>query len=120
MNPEKEIDIAELKKLCRLNCTMEEIAAFFDCNKKTIERRMADDEDFKRAVDDGRSMGRLSMRRKQLELMENGNATMAIWLGKQYLGQSDKVSQALTGLDGGAIKTEWTVRIVDARNDDPA
>jgi hypothetical protein len=115
MNPEKEIDIVELKKLCRLNCTMEEIAAFFDCNKKTIERRMEQDEEFRRAVEDGRSMGRLSMRRKQLELMENGNATMAIWLGKQYLGQSDKISQQMTGLDGGPIQNKWTIEIVDAK-----
>jgi hypothetical protein len=35
--------------------------------------------------------------------MENGNATMAIWLGKQYLGQSDKISQQMTGSDGGPI-----------------
>jgi hypothetical protein len=39
--PRIEIDVEELKRLCRLNCTMEEIAAFFECDKKTIERRYA-------------------------------------------------------------------------------
>ena len=29
------------------------------------------------------------MRRARLRMLENGNATMGIWLGKQYLGQSD-------------------------------
>ena len=35
--------------------------------------------------------GNVSLRRKQFELAMNGNVTMNIWLGKQKLGQSDKV-----------------------------
>ena len=30
------------------------------------------------------------MRRSQFDLAKKGNATMLIWLGKQYLGQTDK------------------------------
>ena len=30
------------------------------------------------------------LRAKQFEMVMNGNVTMAIWLGKQYLGQRDK------------------------------
>jgi hypothetical protein len=88
--PRLNIDPEALRKLCHLNCTVEEIAAFFGCNKKTIERRMAEDESFAEIVDNGRSMGRLSVRRHQFRIMEGGNPTMAIWLGKQLLGQSDK------------------------------
>lgn len=33
----------------------------------------------------------MSLRRQQIALAEKGNATMLIWLGKQLLGQSDKV-----------------------------
>jgi hypothetical protein len=43
----------------------------------------------------GKAKGRISMRRAQLRILENGNATMAIWLGKQYLGQTDEI-----GLNG--------------------
>ena len=32
-------------------------------------------------------------------------------------GYSERIQQELTGADGGSIKTEWTVRVVDARND---
>ena len=87
--PRLNIDLEELKKLCHLNCTVEEIAAYFGCNKKTIERRMAEDESFAEIVDNGRSMGKLSVRRQQFRIMDGGNPTMAIWLGKQLLGQKE-------------------------------
>jgi hypothetical protein len=32
-------------------------------------------------------------------------------------GYSERIQQELTGADGGSIKTEWTVRVVDARSD---
>jgi hypothetical protein len=88
--PRIEIDVEELKRLCRLNCTMEEIGAFFGCDKKTIERRYAEEEDFQQAIDQGRGLGKLSVRRKQIQIMdEHNSASMAIWLGKQLLGQRD-------------------------------
>jgi hypothetical protein len=34
--------------------------------------------------------GKTSLRRYQWKLAESGNATMLIWLGKQYLDQADK------------------------------
>jgi hypothetical protein len=36
--------------------------------------------------------GKTSLPRQQFELAKKGNATMLIWLGKQYLGQTDKPS----------------------------
>lgn len=89
--PRVEINLEELRKLMSLNCTMAEVAAFFGCNKKTIERRMKDDEEFAEIIDHGRADGMLSVRRQQFQIMESGNATMAIWLGKQLLGQRDQI-----------------------------
>ena len=89
--PRVEINLEELRKLMALNCTMAEVAAFFGCNKKTIERRMKDDEEFAEIIDHGRADGMLSVRRQQFQIMESGNATMAIWLGKQLLGQRDQI-----------------------------
>ena len=37
-----------------------------------------------------RGIGKISLRRYQFELAKK-NANMAIWLGKQYLGQKDEV-----------------------------
>ena len=40
----------------------------------------------------GKARGRISVRRMQMKLLEEGNATMGVWLGKQILGQVDQVS----------------------------
>lgn len=41
----------------------------------------------------------------------------AIFSLKNNFGWKDKTEQEVTGADGGPIKNEWTVRLVDARND---
>ena len=33
---------------------------------------------------------RMKLAQKQFELAMDGNVTMLVWLGKQYLGQTDK------------------------------
>ena len=39
--PPKKFDLAELEKLCILQCTIEEVAAFFEVSHDTVQRRMA-------------------------------------------------------------------------------
>ena len=39
----------------------------------------------------GRDQGKTSLRRMQWEKAQSGNTTMLIWLGKQMLGQKDKL-----------------------------
>ncbi len=53
--------------------------------------------------------GRIALRRLQWQTAQSGNPTMQIWLGKQYLGQSDK--QEIAGKDGGPIETKATVKL---------
>jgi len=43
-------------------------------------------------------MGRISLRRSQMKLAER-NPTMAIWLGKQWLDQKDKLEATVAGID---------------------
>jgi hypothetical protein len=73
-----------------MQATDEEIAAWFGVSTRTIERRRKVRK-FADAMDRGRAKGRLSMRRMQMKLLEAGNATMGVWLGKQYLGQTDQL-----------------------------
>ena len=82
------IDLAELEKLAGLNCTDEEIAAWFNVSQKTIQRHKKGAE-FANTLERGRAKGRVSIRREQFSLLKKGNATMGIWLGKQLLGQRD-------------------------------
>lgn len=90
--PRKEIDQRQFESLCGLQCTKEEICGFFGITDKTLENwckrtyKIGFSEVFKQK----RGAGRISLRRSQFRLAEK-NAAMAIFLGKQYLGQSDKV-----------------------------
>lgn len=87
-----EIDLSELEKLAAMQATDEEIAAWFGVSSRTIERRRQDPA-FAEVMERGKAKGRLSMRRAQMKLLEQGNATMGVWLGKQYLGQSDDIGR---------------------------
>ena len=84
------IDLVELEKLCMLQCTDEEIAAWFDVSTRTIERRRLEPK-FANVMERGKAKGRISVRRLQMKMLEDGNATMGVWLGKQILGQADQV-----------------------------
>jgi len=48
-------------------------------------------------MDRGKAKGRISVRRMQIKLLEAGNATMRVWLGKNVLGQTDDVRQQIKG-----------------------
>lgn len=90
--PQKEIDQTQFEKLCGLQCTKEEIAGWFDCSEDTIENwcHKTYDESFSAVFSKKREAGKISLRRSQWRLAEK-SAAMAIFLGKNYLGQSDHV-----------------------------
>ena len=88
--PRIEINREQFEKLCGLQCTLEEVANFFNCSSDTIERwcKREFKTGFKQVFEDKRSLGFISLRRSQWRLAET-NAAMAIFLGKNYLGQTD-------------------------------
>lgn len=91
--PKIEIDKKNFEQLCALQCTAVEIASFFNCSQDTIERwcKRTYKKKFSEVFDDYRGKGLVSLRRNQFRLAEK-NATMAIWLGKQLLGQKDIIT----------------------------
>ena len=69
-----------------------EIASFFEVSEDTIERRVKETHgvtfaEHYKTLSGG---GKISLRRKQMDVALSGNVSMLIWLGKQYLGQKDK------------------------------
>lgn len=98
--PKKELNWNELDKLCAIHATKKEIADWFECSEDTIERRCHEEFGVGFAVyyDQKSVNGKMSLRRKQHEQALEGNTTMLLWLGKQYLGQSDRteVKQEIT------------------------
>jgi hypothetical protein len=91
-----KIDLAELERLSAMQCTDEEVAAWFGVTTRTIERRRKNAK-FAEVMDRGKAKGRISVRRQQLKLLEAGNATMGVWLGKQILGQRDEIQYDING-----------------------
>jgi len=91
-----KIDLTELERLSAMQCTDEEIAAWFGLTTRTIERRRKK-KAFAEVMERGRAKGRISVRRMQMKLLEQGNATMGVWLGKNVLGQVDEVRHDVTG-----------------------
>lgn len=98
--PRIQINKEDFEKLCGLQCTKEEIAGWFNCSEDTIERFCDREygESFAVVADKKRGVGKISLRRTQWKLAEK-SATMAIFLGKQYLDQSDKIEQTISGID---------------------
>lgn len=87
------------ENLCSIQCTKEEICAVLQVSDKTLDAwcRSTYNENFSVIFKEKREFGKSSLRRKQWNLAEK-NPTMAIWLGKQYLGQRDTVEVESTQL----------------------
>ncbi len=90
--PKKEIDKNQFENLCALQCTKEEMCGFFDISEKTLDSwcKRTYGQGFSLVFNQKRGRGKISLRRAQFRLAEK-NANMAIWLGKQWLGQKDTV-----------------------------
>lgn len=101
--PEAKIDLVELEKLCNMQCTDEEIAAFFGVNKRTIMRRRKVAK-FSDIMDRAKAKGRVSVRRNLFRQSNNGNIAATIFLAKNLLGYRDVVNTEHTGLAGGPIQ----------------
>jgi hypothetical protein len=101
--PKSRINVEELEKLCALQCTDDEIAAYFGVSTRTVERRRKF-ESFQEAMGRGRAKGRLSVRRQLFRLSNNGNLGATIFLAKNLLGYKDVVATEHSGPAGGPME----------------
>lgn len=110
---EKERFKAQFEGLCRIQCTEEEICGVLNCDDATLCRwcKTVYGRTFADVYKEKRQGGKASLRRQQFKIAET-NATMSIWLGKQYLGQSD------TPTVERANQNECSITIVDDENAD--
>jgi len=91
--PKIPLDWKEIGKLGAIFCTQEEIAAWYDCSIETLNARCKEEQGvtFLEFLKQKRQGGKMSLRRRQYQKAVNeGDRVMLIWLGKQYLGQSDE------------------------------
>lgn len=84
--PKKYVDLELVEKLAHIQCTYAEIASTLGVSVDTLQRTQNFAATYKRGAEGGRK----SLRRMQFESANRGNVAMQIWLGKQYLLQTDK------------------------------
>jgi len=82
------IDTKEIYKLASYGCTNTEIADFYGCDESLIRKSYSE------FLTKGRANVKIRLRRLQWDSAEAGNVTMQIFLGKNILGQQDKIEQA--------------------------
>lgn len=96
--PKIKIDMSQVETLAQLFCTQEEISAIMGISVDTLLRSKEFCEKYKKGIQIAKS----NLRSVQYHLAQN-NVVMAIWLGKQYLGQRDVIEE----------KQEQTITVVN-------
>lgn len=95
-----------IKELAEMHCSKSEIARLIGLTTKEFEDLILSDINAAAAIEYGDAFGKMSIRRQQQVIMNSGSSDMAKFLGKQYLGQSDKIEQKTefnTSDDGGIV-----------------
>jgi hypothetical protein len=81
----------KIEKLASIMCTLQEIGDIIGCSHDTIQRN----QNAKEAIKRGIANAKQSIRKTQFDIATKLNSSiMAMWLGKVYLGQTDKIQNA--------------------------
>ena len=113
--PYSKINWEMVDELCVLHCTGEEISSLIGVNYDTLNaackrvKGMGFSDYFKVKS----AKGKASLRRRQYVLAEEGNTTMLVWLGKQWLGQTDRREVDLSSADGYLAPTVIEIVVPD-------
>lgn len=91
--PQAKIDWAVVDMMLEAGCKGTEIAARLGIYNETLYDacKREHSTDFSAYSQQKRESGDALLREKQMELAKTGNLGMLIWLGKQRLGQADKI-----------------------------
>ena len=99
--PKIDIDPVKVKQLAEIGCKVKEIAVLLECSEDTLHRRFAAE------LIKGRERLKQSLRMWQIQSAQKGNIAMLIWLGKQYLDQSEKIETEVTTKEAIICDLSW-------------
>ncbi len=86
MRGKKDITVEkQVEQLASYGLTNKEIAEALGYDDSTLKRK------FEKNLTKGKAGLKEKLKRKQIAVAMQGNVSMLIWLGKQYLDQSEKV-----------------------------
>jgi len=101
-----ERTLSTLSGLAKIQCTTKEAAAVLGVSEPTFFAFLKRYEKAQELWENGKEGGKASLKRNQFRMAET-NAAMAIWLGKQYLGQRDQSNLQTTHEAGDSFKAIW-------------
>jgi len=106
--PKILVDWDQVNRMAYIQCTAKEICQVLGISEDTLSRRCKEDHGINTAdyLNQKGAGGRMSLRRKQFETAMSGNVTMMIWLGKNILGQKDKIEQNIQS-DGKGLEISY-------------
>jgi hypothetical protein len=110
--PKVRIDLESLGQLAVLQCTTDELAAFFNTTKRTIIRRLKEPA-LREAYERGLALGRVSLRRLQwrhAKMPNSAGVSMTIHLSKHHLGQTEKAALELSGRVDSNVEVNTSAR----------
>lgn len=102
--PRIEFDDKEWERIniaCQFKMLAEDVAGLADCSVDTLEKRIREKHDctFTEFRSQRMATTKLNLFSKQVSTAMEGNPTMLIWLGKNYLNQTDKQETTMMGSD---------------------
>lgn len=100
-----EWNVEQWEMFGRFHAAKTTIAEILGCHLETIKREFKKDESvFCAAYNKGLADTKQKLAEKQIQLALSGHAGMLIWLGKQLLGQKDKIeTESEDSLDGKIV-----------------
>lgn len=81
---------ATLRKLGEWGCTRDEAASWLEVSRPTLWKFLNENPDCAEEFEAALDRAKVNLRRLQWRGAQSGNATMLIWLGKQWLKQYDQ------------------------------
>ena len=84
-------DPDKIQMLASFGCSIVEIAKYFKMDESTVRKNYKDE------LETGRESLKVRLRQLQWDHAARGNTALLIWLGKQYLGQTDRKEIDLIG-----------------------
>ena len=80
--------LEQIKNMASYMCSKAEIGKIIGCSESTINRNQSAQESWEQGV----ALAKQAIRKTQFDIATKLNSSiMAMWLGKVYLGQTDKV-----------------------------
>ena len=120
--PQLAIDWDTVGKLLEAGCSGESIAAQLGVHRTTLYNRCKTDMGltFSTLSQQKKMLGDNLLRAKQYQTAMSGNVTMQIWLGKQRLGQADKMEHQGQGGGPFVLRVEYVNKRTDNNATDTA